>query len=911
VDIHFLREIREAEMKRDRALLEKALKNKEQELAVYQEGDRIWVVTEDDKKVIQGLVNKPIDVVPNIHKEVPWTKEFEQTKDLLFVGNFNHKPNIDAVLFLHKKIFPVIRKGLPGVRVYIVGNNPPAQIRRLNSEDFIVTGYVEDLEPYLKDARISISPLTYGAGMKGKVGEALSWGLPVVTTTIGAEGMDLEDGVTAMIADDPKEFARKVIELYLDRDSWTRLSKNGKKHVEQRWSPSAIQKRIESSLLHMKGFTGGHVSAVLMGSLPNTHIREALDALDSFIDAPGDTVVVASDLHEGTSMALLEMQHDPLRPRKVKVLATRGDRSVKLWNRAMAVCEGELAVLCRRLDPADAKVIRSLVSYALEHPQADVVTPRMPRLEDSPAFPGAAGRATRPLPFMIVRHTAFEAVGGLDSRIHDDHLAWCDYVMRASERGLQAACPKEPQEEAAQTAASEGATPGTQAESDWRYFSEKWGLSEETLKAAAGSTLALQSTHAAGDLFCSFGDEPVPGSPSHIGDDDGRPVDDQEEPLPTGLTSIIVLCFNGLDYTRQCLESVEAFTPEPHEIILVDNGSTDGTRAFLEEFAKTHEHVRLVLNEENLGYAAGNNQAIRLAEGDYVVLLNNDVVVTEGWLRGMIRHMERDKDVGMVGPVSNSVSGRQLVHGASYGRDMQRMHEFASQVRKRNAHRAEPFMRLVGFCLLVKKEVLDIIGGLDEGYLTGNYEDDDLCIRSVAAGYKNLIAHDVFVHHYGSMTFKVNSLDHRRTMDANLAYFLKKWEGVVSLVSDDVYRLHLDKAAQVSLLNRWGEAAFQEGDVLRALKIFERAAAIDPKNTETLNNIGVALWQLGEVDSAVMSFQAALAIKPDDEHALSNLTDALEAGASVDLLQPETRRVLEGYDKKTADRAGGQQAARG
>ena len=360
--------------------------------------------------------------------------------------------------------------------------------------------------------------------------------------------------------------------------------------------------------------------------------------------------------------------------------------------------------------------------------------------------------------------------------------------------------------------------------------------------------------------------------------------------------SIIILCYNGLGYTRQCLKSIEDCTPEPHEIILVDNGSTDGTPDFLRQYAEEHENVVLVMNDSNRGYAAGNNQGIKVAQGDYVVLLNNDVVVTHGWLGRMIGHLEGSGEIGMVGPVTNSVSGAQLIADVPYGGDMDGMHVFAREFGDKYAGRTEPCMRLVGFCLLIRKSVLEIIGGLDEGYKTGNYEDDDLCLRSCIAGYRNVIARDVFVHHFGSMTFKENAIDYSGTMKANRSHFLEKWKGIVDSRNDHEYRVHLDKHGQTEQLVRWGESAFTEGNVLRALKTFERALRIDPRNTETLNNIGVIQWELGDRNAAVETFQTVLMVKPDDPDALSNLSDAVTAGWKADSLRPEIRDLL---DKQT------------
>ena len=385
---------------------------------------------------------------------------------------------------------------------------------------------------------------------------------------------------------------------------------------------------------------------------------------------------------------------------------------------------------------------------------------------------------------------------------------------------------------------------------------------------------------------CShFGEASMPSSPQSYA-----------IPLECGttdaLTSIIILCFNGLQYTRQCLKSLEEFTPEPHEIVIVDNGSTDGTPGFLRLYADGRPNVILIMNEGNKGYAAGNNQAIRMAQGDYVVLLNNDVLVTDGWLGRMIGHIEGPGEVGMVGPVSNSVSGAQFIPQVPYGEDMNRMHTFAREIGKKHAGITETCMRLVGFCLLIRKQVLEIIGGLDEGFGTGNYEDDDLCLRSSIAGYRNIIAQDVFVHHFGSMTFKENSIDYSSTMKENRAYFFEKWKGLVDKYKNDGYNVHIDKYLQVEQLIKWGESAFSEGDIAKALLIFERALHIDPLSTDVLNNVGVIQWEFGDRDAAMETFQTVLRINPDDMDARLNLGDAIAAGWRADMFQPDIKELL-------------------
>ncbi|MFY9302553.1 MAG: glycosyltransferase [Atribacterales bacterium] len=242
-------------------------------------------------------------------------------------------------------------------------------------------------------------------------------------------------------------------------------------------------------------------------------------------------------------------------------------------------------------------------------------------------------------------------------------------------------------------------------------------------------------------------------------------------PKTLSLTSIIILTRNNLEYTKMCLESIRRYTPEPHEIIVVDNGSTDGTIEYLE----TQEDVKLIKNGLNLGFALGNNLGLREARGEYIVILNNDTLVTEGWLTRLINSAQSNPQVGIVGPRSNYVVGVQLVKNVPYGDNMDAMQEFARQWSLENSGRYEEALRVIGFCMLVKREVIEKIGGFDPYYEAGNFEDDDFCIRAQRAGFKIRIAHDVFIHHFGSKTFQSEKIDYRQVMLTNWERFKSKW----------------------------------------------------------------------------------------------------------------------------------------
>ncbi|MBK7632417.1 MAG: glycosyltransferase, partial [Ignavibacteriales bacterium] len=246
VDIHFLREKRRAGLLKDSSLMREAEKIKKSELAVYAKADCVKTVTLQDRTELKKyLKDKAVLVMPGVHDAVNLNIPFEDRRDLLFVGNFNHNPNEDAVKYFIESIFPIIKKQLPEIKFYIVGNNPTEKIKNYAAEDIIVTGWVPEIKPYLAKCRLSIVPLRYGAGYKGKVCETLSHCLPMVATSISVEGMGINHAEHALIADDPETFAQHVIELYNDKVKWENYSKNGQQLIDLQFSSKLLRKRIQ------------------------------------------------------------------------------------------------------------------------------------------------------------------------------------------------------------------------------------------------------------------------------------------------------------------------------------------------------------------------------------------------------------------------------------------------------------------------------------------------------------------------------------------------------------------------------------------------------------------------------------------------------------------------------------------
>jgi len=239
--------------------------------------------------------------------------------------------------------------------------------------------------------------------------------------------------------------------------------------------------------------------------------------------------------------------------------------------------------------------------------------------------------------------------------------------------------------------------------------------------------------------------------------------------------SVIVLTYNNLDYTKACLDSLERFTDYPDwELIIVDNASTDGTPAFLKDYANNRPHMRLILNDENLGFAGGNNCGLRAAQGDYVVLLNNDTYVTQGWLYGLIRHLTKDPQLGLVGPVTNNI-GNEAKIDIHYN-DMREMAAAARAYTSDHARQLMPNDVVAFFCVACRRSLLEKVGLLDEQFELGFFEDDDFCRRVREAGYTVAIAEDVFIHHHLSASFgSLPNEDRKRLFNDNRARYEAKW----------------------------------------------------------------------------------------------------------------------------------------
>lgn len=239
--------------------------------------------------------------------------------------------------------------------------------------------------------------------------------------------------------------------------------------------------------------------------------------------------------------------------------------------------------------------------------------------------------------------------------------------------------------------------------------------------------------------------------------------------------SIIVVTYNNLDLTRVCLASLDRETDyAPMEIIVVDNASSDGSPEFLREWASSGPNRTIILNEDNRGFAAANNQGLAVATGDYLVLLNNDTCVTPGWVGSLIRHMQRDESIGLIGPVTNNI-GNEAKINIAYD-SLGDMPKISAAYTRRHIGKTFSLRTAAFFCVMLPRHVYERVGPLDEAFGRGFFEDDDYCRRVEQAGLRIVCADDVFIHHHLSASFgKLKNPDRIALFEQNKAIYEAKW----------------------------------------------------------------------------------------------------------------------------------------
>lgn len=256
VDLHFLRQSREADLAAQlgrvaeaEALIAQAEATRELELGLIRASDLTFVVSEYERDLLAQLEpDADVRVLSNVHEVPASPVTLNGRSGVIFVGNFNHPPNRDAVEWLVAEIMPLIRAKVADATLHIVGSNTPPEIEKLAAPGITVHGWVPNLEPLYREMRVAVAPVRYGAGVKGKVGESAALGVPTVGTTIALEGMRMESGRDVLVGDTAEDFAACVVALLTDDESWHRIAEAGKVAVAKQFGPARVRTLLASLL---------------------------------------------------------------------------------------------------------------------------------------------------------------------------------------------------------------------------------------------------------------------------------------------------------------------------------------------------------------------------------------------------------------------------------------------------------------------------------------------------------------------------------------------------------------------------------------------------------------------------------------------------------------------------------------
>lgn len=243
------------------------------------------------------------------------------------------------------------------------------------------------------------------------------------------------------------------------------------------------------------------------------------------------------------------------------------------------------------------------------------------------------------------------------------------------------------------------------------------------------------------------------------------------------MISIIIISYNNWTYTELCLKSIVENSNYPnYEIIIVDNASNNKTKQNLIAFSNKFDNIRIHDNPKNFGFAEANNIGARLARGDYLVFLNNDTIVSEGWLEQLLQHIQSITNAGMVGPVTNAIGNEAKITVDYEEPNIDTVNRFAKSRFEKYKGQYFKIENLALFCCIISKQLFEEVDGLDERYKIGMFEDDDLAMKIKQQGLNLYCAEDVFIHHFHGASFnKLSKIKQIIIFHINKHKFEAKW----------------------------------------------------------------------------------------------------------------------------------------
>ena len=296
-DLHFLRKVRHQQYKKGEEFSNEALLKAEEtkrEIAAILRCDLSLIISSYEMKLLKDLFKideSLLYYLPFLFNKIDASKtqkrqSFEDRKDFVFIGNFYHKPNIDAVVTLKKQIWSIIKKQLPNVEMHIYGAYVNQQIRDLDNakEGFLIKGFAKNSKSVISKARVVLAPLNFGAGIKGKLTEAMICGTPSITSKIGAEGMHENLSWNGFIENNYKQFAKKAIDLYTNKNSWEQSQKNGIEIINQIYDKDKLELPFINRIKQLQENIEQHRTKNFLGSLLQHETLQATKYMSKWIE---------------------------------------------------------------------------------------------------------------------------------------------------------------------------------------------------------------------------------------------------------------------------------------------------------------------------------------------------------------------------------------------------------------------------------------------------------------------------------------------------------------------------------------------------------------------------------------------------------------------------------------------------
>jgi GT2 family glycosyltransferase len=386
-------------------------------------------------------------------------------------------------------------------------------------------------------------------------------------------------------------------------------------------------------------------------------------------------------------------------------------------------------------------------------------------------------------------------------------------------------------------------------------------------------------------------------------------------------TAIGIISYNNHEILRLCIDSIISSINPDIQIFIFDNNSDFDTIKLLEQYDLLYDNIKVIYSKINIGFPSAVNRLLCICKKEFFIIMNNDIIVTKKMVENLVEVAESDSKIGLVGPISNEVSGLQKDNNAKYN-SIQEMHKYADEVRERNKGQVIHFPRIAFLCTLIKIEVVEKIGGLDERFSPGNYEDDDYCLRAQLADFKTVIAQEVFIHHYGSKSFKAEgSNKYAELLEINKRKFIDKWgvtpdelwlknkpikshqiiypintnlftqyyERAKVNIADNEYQLALESLKNAigaykldganesaiqfpDLLNIAGNISLLCNDLILAKEYFEEELNTNPDSSSACVGLGEIFFRNNQMNEAKVMFEWGVKNNPFNQAAITSLS---------------------------------------